>query len=232
LKRHDFTNRVAVVGSGLSHRLFASIGELANKMEGPCGITLLEGEKFWDFFDRAYNSNPDEYHRVIKESFGITQAWDARAYWHIANIPFKSFVTLNFDDQLPLAYQRTRNGAETLFSAYPAQCICLPPALFGPPQRLVAVHGYRNENDPTWNKKLILRAADYKEHYYWDDGEHPPFLYLWWYPGNPSRQDLAAESNNHFSLLLRRTHDRSSQCVPGPVKQSFPDTRKHPQWKE
>lgn len=182
LKRHDFTNRVAVVGSGLSNRLFASIKELGKAMEGPCGVKRTDGEPFWDFFDRAFSGNQEEYHRIIKESFGDTRPWDAYAYWHLVNIPFRSFVTLNFDDQLPRAYQRTRKEPpDVLFSAYPGQCICLPPGLSGPKQRLVAVHGCRNEGDPEWNKKLILKRADYAEHYYWKDGDTPPFLYLWWY---------------------------------------------------
>lgn len=183
LKQLNFTDRVAVVGSGLSSRLTKRVDDLAKNLEGPCGVSKGGEELNWDFFDRAHDANPKEYFRVVKESFSQTLPLDARLYWHIAKIKFKSFVTLNFDDQMPSAFRKTRlNHDDFLFKVYPDRgCIYLPPDLTGEKQHLVAVHGYRDEKFLNWHERLILRGKDYETHYVGDDKSRPPFLYVWWY---------------------------------------------------
>jgi len=183
LKQLRLEERVAVVGSGLSYRLTKRVDDLAKTLEGPCRVNKGVEEPNWDFFDRAHDANSKEYYRVVKESFSQTLPLDARLYWHIAKIRFKSFVTLNFDDQMPSAFHKTRlNRADVLFKVYPGHgCIYLPSDLTGEKQHLVAVHGYKNDNIPDWHEKLILRGKDYDLHYVGDDNSRPPFLYLWWY---------------------------------------------------
>lgn len=182
LRRLRFEERVAVVGSGLSYHLVKDINELIDGMKRPCRVDKIDGEPNYSFFDRAYNNSPDEYYRVIKEAFGNTPPWDARVYWHLTKMRFKSFVTINYDDQLPGAFHKTRRQpSDFLFKVYPEQRIYLPPDLFGEKQHLVAVHGYKNRDNPNWHKMLILRGEDYRNHYSLKNGSQPPFLYLWWY---------------------------------------------------
>jgi len=157
-------------------------------MEELCSITKEETEYYWVFFEKAYLASQENYYNCIKEAFGKTPLWDARAYDHLAEIPFKSFVTFNYDDQLPTAFwQKHKSDFSDCFSTFPVQgsaTFFQPSDLVGHKQRLIAIHGCRNDDDPEWYKRLILKVSDYNA-YYGDglrnDGTYEfPALFDWW----------------------------------------------------
>jgi hypothetical protein len=189
LKAFGFEDRIAVIGSGPSCPFITSIDELVKRLQSGCNVRLKPKEFHWDFFERAFRKNPKGYFQSIKQSFGDTPEWDARAYRHLAEIHFKSFVTLNYDDQLPIAfrYKHGTNFSE-LFRVYPTLGVdkfFFPNDLCGHKQRLVAIHGYRNDQDPSWHKNLVLNVSDYNRHY--GDGTQSdgkkgyPELFGWWH---------------------------------------------------
>jgi hypothetical protein len=160
---------VAVVGSGPSLPYIASVTDLIAQMSVACGVVQTDGQPTWDFFENAYAGNAAEYVRVIRESLGNTPYWDSRMYAHIVRMPFRSFVTLNYEDQLPYAFRTLypKNYKE-LFSVYPPWrgCDLASPADLFHKQRLVAIHGYRDKAKADWPNNIILKRSDYNHHYF------------------------------------------------------------------
>jgi hypothetical protein len=189
LHKSGFQDRVAVIGSGPSCPFITSLDELMKRLRKTCGIRKHQSDYHWVFFEKAYKKNPRKYFEAIKVSFSNTPEWDARAYEYLANINFRSFVTLNYDDQLPTAFRRLyEDDFDSRFRVYPTrgtEKFWEPGDLFAQKQRLVAIHGYKNDNDTEWHKHLILRVSDYNTHYgdgkLSDGRQTHPYLYSWWH---------------------------------------------------
>ena len=169
LQKSGFQDRVAVVGSGPSCPFITSLDELVKRLRTSCRVRKLQSDYSWVFFEKAYKKDSRKYYQAIKLSFSDTPEWDARAYEHLAQINFRSFVTLNYDEQLPIAFRkRYQSDFEGRFRVFPSrgtEKFFEPGDLVGHRQRLVAVHGYKNDSDPEWHKHLILRTSDYNAHY-------------------------------------------------------------------
>lgn len=185
LKQLSLPGYVAVVGSGLSNNIAVNMEELISKMEGASGVSRLRSasgaEAQWSFFDRVYVKNSQLYYDILKEAFNQTKPYEAKAYKRLVQIPFKSFVTLNYDELLPNAFYdsaRQRNS-QWRFSVYPGKNpILLPSDFSGNNQCLVAIHGCKNQNDSLWYQNLILRWDDYKTHYYGSGPASNIFTYV------------------------------------------------------
>jgi hypothetical protein len=187
LRQLPLANYVAVVGSGLSHNIAVNMGELINKMESATGLPRVKNvsgdEPQWAFFDRIYLKDSQLYHNILKESFNQTKPYEGKAYKNLVQIPFRSFVTLNYDELLPKAFYAftLQRKSKFRFSVYPSKNqIYFPSDFSDNNQCLVAIHGCKNESDALWYEHLILRWEDYKTHYE-GNGPHPTFLQMWWY---------------------------------------------------
>jgi hypothetical protein len=172
---------VAIVGAGPSSPYIPSVGELIEEMSKACGVKPRSEQPTWEFFEAAFKSNEQEYCKVIMRSIGMTPYWDSRTYRHIVAIPFRSFVTFNYDDQLPSAFEAKHpKEFKNRFSVYPLRKDggLADPCCDFYEQNLVAIHGYRNDKDQDWPKKIILKLSDYQNHYIASDTGRP--LFSWW----------------------------------------------------
>jgi hypothetical protein len=180
LKEADLGSRVAVVGSGPSNPYIAPIWRLKELLAERCALAKDSDEPFWNFAERAYSANADEYFHVLKETYEETPYWSADIYQHLIAMPFKAFATFNYDDQLPKAFRsRYRDKYAQFFSVYPPHdngTYFSPPELLQSPPRLIALHGYCDPQNHEWEKQAILRTGDYNQHY----GTHPALLFDWW----------------------------------------------------
>ena len=171
---------VAVVGAGPSLAFIPSVDNLIAEMAKACGVAHRIDQPTWEFFEAAFANNEQEYCRVIRNSLGMTPYWDSRVYAQIVAMPFISFVTFNYEDQLPHAFRaKYQKDYSQRFSAYPIR----PNKGWADPsdffeQHLVAIHGYRDKNDDDWPKKIILKFSDYRDHYISDHTGRP--LFYWW----------------------------------------------------
>lgn len=169
LRALDLSSYVVVVGSGPSSPYIAPSSQLQNNLCSRCGITRSGTEPFWQLAERAYNNNELEYHGVIQESYGATPYWQSKTYTHIAGIPFKGFVTLNYDDQLPSACRDVLQGDfEHCFTVYPprdGQTFASAIDFIGQYRQVLCAHGYADPANPDWQKQIILKASDYDTHY-------------------------------------------------------------------
>src|ERR1039458_1842919 len=95
-------------------------------------------------------------------------------------MPFVSFVTLNYEDQLPSAF-RTKfpkdfGGRFSVYPTKPHLRLAIPCEFHR--QHLVAIHGYRDKNSQDWPKDIILKTNDYNYHYV--SHEAGQRLFSWW----------------------------------------------------
>ena len=142
LKQLRFDERVAVIGSGPSRPFVATIESLVKSLQQNCHARKGRDEPHWEFFERAHKKSKKNYFKTIKESFQELSEGDARVYQYLVKIHFKSFVTLNFDDQLPRAFLKNLDDKDGLFSVFPGNDkFHQPSELTGPKQNLVAIHG-------------------------------------------------------------------------------------------
>jgi hypothetical protein len=187
LKELSFENRVVVVGAGPSTPIVTSLSGLMSRLSSACCVDQRSGNPFWEFCEECFRSDEKRYYDTVRECFGEEPHWRAVVYQHLVEIPFRSFVTLNYDHQLPDAFRERYRDVPPkelgkLFSVYPplvGQKTVSPSAFFEPKQHLVAIHGFADEsNDPDWPRKIILKASDYEMHYVSDETGF--FLVNWW----------------------------------------------------
>ena len=167
-----------MVGSGPSCPYIAPIQKLELDLSAVCNLVKEPDEKFWVFAERAYDSNPEEYFRLLRSTYDETPHWSSRIYGHLAAIRFRGYATFNYDDQLP-SEMKERYGDALRFSVYPprpGQTYFTPSEFRSGIPTLVALHGYCDPAHPNWEKEIILRASDYNEHY---TGHRAP-LFDWW----------------------------------------------------
>lgn len=178
---------VAVVGAGPSSPVMPAGAKLREQIAAACGLDADDPRPFWDFFEDAKVKNQDAFCTIINDQFQDRPFLGIEAYEHIVSIPFKSFITLNYDSCLPKAFAADTGGKwEELFSIYPMRrrpdgtAIGLASAVdLGHKRRLVAVHGYRDPNDPFWPiSKIVLTRTDYERHYI--APETGSYLGQWW----------------------------------------------------
>jgi len=180
LKNYNLSEYIAVVGSGPSSPYITSVDALISKLCNSCGVHFEDGEHLWVFCEKAHAANETEYFRVLRESYGDTPHWDSLIYRFLVNCPFRSFVTLNYDRQLPAAFaERYPGDCDSRFSVYPPNGnlgYFHATKLISDEPLLIAIHGYADKEDPSWERRVILRLKDYNDHY---TGTNPQLL-GWW----------------------------------------------------
>ena len=171
---------VAVVGAGPSSPYITSVLQLIEKMTMVCGVQHHPNQSTWDFFESAFRQNQEGYCQVIRQSYDMTPYWFSDVYTHIIAMPFVSFVTLNYDNQLSHAFRKKYpEDYSTRFSVYPVW----PKLRVANPnefhrQNLVAIHGYRENGNQDWPKNIILKTSDYHHHY--TSSQTGQRLFSWW----------------------------------------------------
>lgn len=165
----DLSEYVVVVGSGPSSPYIAPSGVLQESLCKRCGIERKGDEMFWALAQRAFDASAADYHQVILDHYDALPYWQSKTYTHIANIPFRGFITFNYDDQLPSACQQVmgtlfREG----FTVYPprsGQTFADASDFVGVHRQVFPLHGYRDHQNPEWHKQIILKTSDYDHHY-------------------------------------------------------------------
>jgi hypothetical protein len=180
LQQADLSQCIAVLGSGPSNPYIAPISALEKSLAKRCGIVKEQEEEFWNFAQRAHCADANQYFEVIQQTYEDTPHWKADVYLHVVTMPFKAFVTFNYDEQLPKAFRdRYPETWDQFFSVYPPQgnnTYFVPNELLSSPPRLIALHGYCDAKNSAWAQQAILRTSDYNQHYC----TPPNRLFDWW----------------------------------------------------
>ena len=112
-----------------------------------------------EFFQLAHDTNTDEYYGVIRDKFSPPLAADPRIYRILVAVEFRAYVNLNYERLLPDAMIVSRGNIDGQFTYYPNVDMFRPYDLHS--QRIVAVHGFADTKQPGWERRLILKHADY-----------------------------------------------------------------------
>ena len=152
------------VGSGLSKNAgYPGWKETVRELCQKCNVTLLsesESESASKLIDKAEEckkANIDAYHDTLADHFGGPVIDTRIAYQLLMKLPFKAYITTNFDPLLSEA--GAIEGYNNLYS-YPI----LPPEL-GNPHPIFYVHGLARRNNQATGNNLILARSDFDEAY-------------------------------------------------------------------
>lgn len=207
-------NCIAWIGSGLSTS--AGYPGWPQAIEALCDACRVERlpvsspisdewvRKAMDKADECKQANLDEYHRTLANLFGTLGEQTRRAYELIVKLPFKGFVTTNFDPLL--ADAGARNGVYPLH-VHPE----LPPAVLGDGDKhIFYMHGYAVDrtNRPS-GENLVFARSEFDSAYS-EDSPLKIFLaqLLFYFPiiffaSALSEPDLRAVFGNVAGILCR-----------------------------
>lgn len=112
---------VAFIGSGLSSGLYPNWSELVGKLCEACGVDVNDNnlsaggsEKLIELAGAARRADKTSYDNCLREIFGQRKVYALPiVYSYLMKIPFKSYLTLNFDPLLAEAqriHHRNANG--------------------------------------------------------------------------------------------------------------------------
>jgi hypothetical protein len=175
---------------------------------------------------------------VIQDNYGSLPYWQARTYKHIANIPFRGFITLNYDDQLPSACFDIMEGEfERGFTVYPprpGQTFANPMDFLGDHRQVLCAHGYADPQNPNWHTQIILREGDYDTHYTNQGTNHlfhfwksllllSPCLFVGMSLEEPGLMKVMEDlRQNHDTRLKTMGHRHLIRSIQNPNTQDYP----------
>src|SRR3990172_386500 len=157
-------NCIVWVGSGLSKSAeYPDWKETIRKLCDKCEVTLLSKseeespDKLIDKAEECKKADIDAYHNTLADLFGRQPVSTRFAYQSLMKLPFKAYVTTNFDPLL------SETGAIEEYGKlyyYP----CFPPEL-GNSHPIVYLHGHARPDNQAMGDNLILARSDFDEAY-------------------------------------------------------------------
>jgi len=201
------------VGSGLSKNAdypgwVETIEELCLK----CKVPFLNESEEWTserLIEKAEEckiADIDMYHSTLADLFGKPVSSTRSAYYSLMELPFKAYVTTNFD---PLLSEAGAFQEDREILSYP-----FLPQKFEPPQPIFYIHGLARSGGRATGKNLILAHSDYNEAYE-DPGvvknfvveifSYHPLLFLGCSLNEPE-MFKAFEKVHNIHALLKRTY--------------------------
>lgn len=151
---------VLVTGAGPSTPGCCTTKELADTMAEACDCPVPDDLNHLDeFFQGAHDADADRYYGVIRDKFSPPYAADPRIYGLLVGVGFRAYVNLNYEPLLLKAMLASRGNIDGQFTYYPNLDMFRPYDLHS--QRIVAIHGFADINQPGWERRLVLKHADY-----------------------------------------------------------------------
>ena len=208
-------NCIVWVGSGLSKSAeYPDWKETVRELCDKCGVTLLSKseeelpDKLIDKAEECKKADINAYHNTLANLFGGRPVNTRFAYQSLMKLPFKAYVTTNFDPLLSEA--GAIEGYDKLYS-YPI----FPPEL-GNSHSIVYVHGHARQNNQATGENLILARSDFDEAYK-DIGiakdfvvnifTHYPLLFLGCSLTEPVMYEVFQKVHNIHTLIKRTYPD-------------------------
>jgi hypothetical protein len=164
LKQLPLGDIILVTGAGPSSPGCCMMKELVDAVAGACHCEPpLDPQRAHEFFEKAHDLDANQYYATVKDKFSPPFAADPKVYGVLVAVQFRAYITLNHDPLLPQTMIRSRGDITGQFTYYPQPIMFRPYDLHS--HRLVAVHGFADENEPEWERKLVLRSSDYLNAY-------------------------------------------------------------------
>ena len=208
-------NCIVWVGSGLSKSAdYPDWKETVKKLCDKCGVTLLSepeeesSDKLIDKAEECKKADINTYHNTLADLFGGQPVDTRLAYQYLMKLPFKAYITTNFD---PLLSEAGDIEEYDNLYYYPH----FPPEL-GNSHPIVYLHGHARPDNQAMGENLILARSDFDEAY--EDGPakyfliniftHYSFLFLGCSLKEPVIHEMFKTVHNIHTLFKRTSHGR------------------------
>ncbi len=150
---------VAFLGAGMSRPEYPDWQELIAALCLKCGIKLLEdpqGKRYSapKLAQMARDANKVEYFNTIKDLFAPRDP--THRHYLLANIPFDSYLTTNYDHLLRKALSTRRSSAIPCFSTYPHLYV-----LHVMPGDILFLHGNIDPTSTVIEPSIVLTEEEY-----------------------------------------------------------------------
>ena len=160
----EHSDCIVWVGSGLSITAgYPSWKKIIRELCEVCGVTLLSepeeesADKLIDKAEECKNADINTYHDTLANRFGRQVVSTRFAYQFLMNLPFKAYVTTNFDPLLSEAGAIVGHGKLYSYPIFPRE--------FGNLNPIVYVHGLARSDNQATGENLILARSDFDEAY-------------------------------------------------------------------
>lgn len=155
---------VAFVGSGLSAGCYLSWEKLVNDLCERCGSKCRvdedsRSEEFLEAAQNAKNLAKDKYFAFLYETFGQPPSRTNLSYYTLLELPFHSYLTVNFDPLLAFAGRRASRKCTTL-RKYPD---LNPNAMGG--RSIHYLHGLIEHGEALADGDIVLARDEFKTAY-------------------------------------------------------------------
>ncbi len=152
------------IGSGLSIGLYPSWKDLVLDLCHHCEVSIpgsadpSQAETLMDLADQAYANDAATYHRVLTETFGQLPVTTRRAYELLLHLPFRGYITTNFD---PLLADHCRRHTDN------CRDVRIYPSLEADfnERRVFYIHGYVPSGAAPTNHHLVLGKSQFEHAY-------------------------------------------------------------------
>lgn len=157
-------NCIAFIGSGPSIKPYCGWVELVNRLCARCGVSEQVTEdtpkdKLPAIAEKARKADIDAYHGELGKIFGHIGMTNP-LYDVLMRIPFKCYVTTNFDPLLASEAEKPEHDCR--IEMYPS----LDPAnINGKPRTIFYIHGLINVNSTPRQGSVVLSQSEFSEAY-------------------------------------------------------------------
>ncbi|GAI89948.1 unnamed protein product, partial [marine sediment metagenome] len=139
--------------------------EAINELCSACGVQCLAlsevelADNLLDKAEECKNTNQKAYYTKLAELFGHPIVEERRAFRLLMNLPFKAYVTTNFD---PLLAEAAKTKGNYISYSYPD----LPVSRLGESSPSVFhIHGLARQDDQPKGDNLVLARSDFDKAY-------------------------------------------------------------------
>lgn len=238
LKDVNIENCVAWVGSGLSRPVYPSWDDLVDSLCINCGIPAIspaerentDSRKMPELLmvkaQECKNANLGLYESTLAQTFGEIKQEARLAYQFLMGMPFRAYITTNFDPLLKFAAElgggRVRSYPELVAGD-----------LFAEHKPVFYLHGCARKNGCATGKNLILATGDFDDdytkivqHFLIPIFQKCPLLFIGYKLGETEIQQIisvAAEIQRIISRGSRRNWPARFALLDMPVKPGTED---------
>lgn len=211
------------VGSGPSAPLYPTWKDLVVQLCTACDVGVPSDEErarpevLLEMADNCRLSNEVAYRDVLARSFGGAITTIPRIYLLLAHLPFRAYLTTNFDPLLESALKHTRKETSGVCYIYPSLS---PPLENG---NLYQLHGLIAQGATVAIDDLVLTHGDFVRAYSIENSTLRPFLELTFIytPCVFVGGSLGEPQLEHVLQVCRRTKEKLSGRSGGEVPRHY-----------
>lgn len=164
---------IVFIGSGLSSTIYPNWNKTVDKLCEACGVPKPESSEPYKLLakvDECRKSNIERYKDTMLEIFGKPVVDIPPAYYLLFKLPFRAYITFNFDPLLWTAAIDQRRQRPSLY-IYPGE-LPVPGLRSSDKKPIYYIHGMVNPKDPSIIDNLVFSNETFEKAYKEDSPLH------------------------------------------------------------